>query len=285
MANVIVTGGRGRLAQTLFRLPEWAEHRVVFASREPEDGMISNAELCRPDTLDKFDVVFHLAWSSVPSTASAEKTEQDLEFLEQLLAGLARTGNPQFAFFSTGAVYGDAPADRGSLETDEPQPFGSYAKGKLQAEKRILKFAERAGIPASVLRISNAYGSTGKDTRQGVIPLLIEMARRGWEFVRAGNSTKDYLHVDDLSSALRAVATGALNSGIYNIGSGENRSLQQVIDGVSAAVGKPIRHSEGVRSVWDVADNRLDSAKFQEATGWKAAMTFEEGVKRLVDSA
>lgn len=259
---------------------------MSFASREadPERGIIGNDELCRAETLDRFDVIFHLAWSSVPSTASAETIERDVEFVEQLLTALARTGNPQLAFFSTGAVYGDAPADRDSVETDRPNPKGAYAEGKLVAESRILKFAERTGIPASVLRISNAYGSTGADRRQGVVPLLIEMARRDWEFVRAGNATKDYLHVDDLSSALLAIAGGALKSGIYNLASGEQRTLQQVIDAVGEIVGKPIRTSIGEASPWDVADNRLCAEKFGSATGWKAAVSFEEGVRRLVES-
>ena len=108
---------------------------------------------------------------------------------------------------SGGTVYGDDAPEGGSPETATSPP-GTYGLGKRLIEE-ILLFRARAGGPHRlVLRIANAYGPTVHGHhRQGVINAFLDRARAG-EPVRIwgdGSAVRDYVHVEDILSALSAL--------------------------------------------------------------------------------
>jgi UDP-glucose 4-epimerase len=286
--RISVTGGRGRLASLVsdhFRAPD---HLVRLFSRAGGAGFSQLDSLLDPAVLAETDVIFHLAWSSLPATSEQQpglEEREDMPFLERLLSGLAAndaTRRVRLVFFSSGgAVYGNAPG-RPNREDDPCAPVGSYGRSKLAAEELIARRAARDGLRCTVLRISNPYGyPVPRNRAQGLIPHALRCAMEGQPLTLWGDGSaqKDFLYYTDFLSALELVLAGNLD-GTFNLGAGESHRVDQVIRLVEGEVGRPIALSRTPAPAWDVHDSRLSTRKFREATGWQPQVQLPEGIRR-----
>ncbi len=286
--RIFVTGGRGRLASLVadhFRAPA---HAVTLFSRQAGPGFRALATLPDPTVLAGADVLFHLAWSSLPATSEqcpGMEQQHDLPFLEKLLSALAATPaarRPRLVFFSTGgALYGNAPG-RPNREDDACQPIGSYGRAKLAAEQLIAARAAQAGLQCTVLRISNPYGYPVPSNRtQGLIPHALRCSVSGQPLTLWGDGSaqKDFLYYTDFLSALECVVRTHL-AGTFNLSAGESHRVDEVIRLVTAEVGRPITLQHIAAPAWDVHDSRLANDRFVSATGWQPQVSLVEGIRR-----
>jgi UDP-glucose 4-epimerase len=286
--SILVTGGRGRLASLIadhFRAPA---HRVSLFSRNPGDGFQDLSELCRSESFDRADTVFHLAWSTLPATAEAHprvEWEHDLPFLEMMLAAMttsAARARLHLVFFSSGGtVYGNAPG-RPNLETDACQPLGCYGRAKLAAEEMITAHATRLGLDCTILRISNPYGYPVPKSRvQGLIPHALRCAMEGQPLTVWGDglAKKDYLYYTDFLSALEQIVARRL-TGTFNLCAGESHAVREVISLVEKNSARSVALKYQSSPVWDVQDSRLDNSRFVAATGWQPQVSLAEGIRR-----
>ncbi|MEZ0388314.1 MAG: NAD-dependent epimerase/dehydratase family protein [Verrucomicrobium sp.] len=280
--SVFITGSRGRVGQAIQMTlaEEWALQR--YSREASPDGTVHSLAslLAHPGPLGA-DLLIHAAWSCVPASAEenpAQIETIDLPLLAQLIARLKQEPRPPLTLFiSTGAVYGLAPANRGSCEDDAPHPLGVYARGKLAAEDLL----RASGLPVCILRVGNLYGlPSHPNDRQGVIARLARCAIHGTSFQRWGdNPVKDYLHSDDFFTALKAVLANRLE-GTWNVGSGTPTPLSALLALVRAQTGTPVSIESRFAPAWDVHDNRLDITRFSTATGWHPTVTLADGLAR-----
>lgn len=275
--RVAITGGRGRLAPLAARFFSDRKHDAVLFSRQSGEGCASLWDL--PDQLSEFDAVFHCAWSSVPLVAERSPggvAEHDLPFLRKLLEA---PGNPLVIFPSSAAVYGNT-GPSPAAEDRPPAPLGEYARGKLRAEKLLAE----SGKPACVLRVSNLIGER-PDPRQpqGILPRLIHAANAN-DVVTLwgdGSATKDYLHCQDLFSALDRILSRRL-AGLYNVSSETSVSLLDLIALVEKETGRSVRVRQAPHYDWDVSFSRVSNRRLREATGWAPRFSLPEAVKEVV---
>jgi UDP-glucose 4-epimerase len=286
--RMLVTGGRGRLATLIadhFRAPA---HEITLFSRHASEGFRPLADLISPPLLSDADVIFHLAWSSFPSTSEQHpdiEWREDLPFLEKLLetmAAVPAARRPQLVFFSSGgAVYGNAPG-RPSRESDTCAPVGRYGRAKLAAETLIAARAERDGLDCTILRISNPYGyPVPRNRAQGLIPHALRCATDGQPLALWGDGSarKDFLYYTDFLSALEAVL-GQRLTGIFNICAGESHTVSEVIRLIETETSRSIALRYEPAPAWDVHDSCLDHTRFTAATGWQPQVRLTEGVRR-----
>ena len=285
--RLLVTGGRGRLASLIadhFRAPA---HEVSLFSRTAGSGFHALEALHTTSAYALPATVLHLAWSSLPATSEQNprgEWENDLPELEHLLAAMAAAPRPDllnFVFFSTGgAVYGNAPG-RASREDDPCQPIGNYGRAKVAAEELVGR-AARAGLPCTILRISNPYGYPVPRSRaQGIIPHALRCAMEGVPLTLWGDGTarKDFLYYTDFLSALEQVVAARL-TGCYNLSAGESHTIKEVLALIEAQVGRPIQRQYTAAPKWDVHDSRLDNHRLIQATGWRPQVSLAEGIRR-----
>ncbi|KAI9013488.1 hypothetical protein DFJ74DRAFT_771381 [Hyaloraphidium curvatum] len=286
---VFVTGGRGALARPIAAhlRARHGPHAASLFSRTPGDGLRPLAGLLAPGGPAPARAVLHLAWSALPSPAeSCPRTAgaPDLALLALLLAALASCPSPpHLVFFSSAAVHGDAPG-RPAGEPDAPAPRGAYARAKLAAEGVLLSACPRLGIRCCILRIANPYGFATDPARpQGLVPRAARAARGEGSpvLVRGdGAATRDYLHLSDLLSAVDLVLDKGL-AGVYNVGSGEARTVGEVLRAVGEAVGRAVPFVGGPEAAWEVRDGRISCGKLV-AEGWAPRVGFAEGIARAV---
>jgi UDP-glucose 4-epimerase len=287
-SQLIVTGGRGRLATLVadhFRAPAF---RVGLFSRTPGPGFRALAELAQTDAMAGAAAVLHLAWSTLPASSEREpgaELAHDLPLLAELLdrlAALPAARRPLFVFFSTGgAVYGNAPG-RASREDDERRPVGHYGRAKCRAEDLVLARAARDGLACTILRISNPHGyPVPRDREQGLIPHALRCATEEQTLVLWGDGSarKDFLYYTDFLSALDCVLARRL-TGVFNLSAGESHTVSEVLALVEAATGRRLRLRHQPAPAWDVQESRLDNRRFTAATGWKPQVPLAEGIRR-----
>lgn len=291
--RVAITGARGRLGRVLRRYLSETGYQVTALSRNEDAAHQALTSLPLLIEEERVDCILHLAWSTVPSTAEKNpgvEWAEDLPLLGDLLRTLARRAetagtSPRLIFFSTCAVYGepeegDAPFE----ESCAPKPRGWYAAGKLAAEELVQRFSQECGVPSLILRVTNPYGFSQADQcMQGVLPAMVTAAQRGEVFRLWGDgrAMKDYLHVDDFTSAIDSVLKGG-QTGLLNVASGQSIALNDVIKEVEAATGRSLKLSRHEPSKWDVQAGRYSHSALTESSGWRPQVFFAEGIPRFV---
>ena len=134
-----------------------------------------------------------------------------------------------------GAIIGDAPPP---VHEEMPaMPLSPYGASKLANEGYMSAFAGAYGMRMVSLRFSNVYGS-GSFHKGSVVAHFFKRILNG-EFLEVfgdGSQQRDFLYIDDLTNG----AIAALNSeanGIFQLGSGQPTSINDLIDEIRTVVG------------------------------------------------
>ena len=294
--SVLVTGGIGfvgnRLAEMLLRKKARVTISVhvnkTSSRKKGKKARFIEADLSKKldsRLFEGFEVVFHFA-SFVPKRRGRGSDSSKKAFLHNVLAtknllqALERNKNcKQLVFASTGEVYG-IPRNVPLSEEAIPKPLSNYAKSKLVAEKLVLQFGRRYGLPVSVLRFTTLYGPEDYSTK--AIPSFTRAAVQGKPlFVSgSGNQKRDYLFVDDAARAAILACEKRAN-GIFNIGSSRPitiRELANLILNFSKSKSL-VLHTEHRKRELDLY---LDSRKAEKEIGFAPQTTLENGLKKVL---
>jgi dTDP-glucose 4,6-dehydratase len=243
------------------------------------------------EMLQGIDVVFHLAASgSVPDSLDHPKAviENNVSGTLNLLSAARENGSPRVVIASTAGVYG--PVSESSLPISENHPLfpGSpYAASKIAVETISLGFYHSFALPLVILRPFNTFGPC--QSRQAVIPDIILQALTGRE-IKLGriDSTRDFNYVLNTVSGFSAAGiTKEIEGEIFNIASGREHSLSEVIDIIENILNKKLKIiSEAKRKRPGKSDADRLWASIEKARSrlhYQPEITFHEGLKRTVD--
>ena len=165
-------------------------------------------------------------------------------------------------------------------ETVAPHPASPYGASKLAAEGYCSAYHEAFGIGTIVLRFANAYGphSTHKTS---VIARFLSLSLSGTPLTiyGDGSQTRDFVHVEDLCQAILLALAEEAPSGAYQIGTGVETSVNELISTIEQIVGRnlprrhlPARHGEVVRTY-------LDISKARALLGYSPQFSLKEGLE------
>lgn len=199
-------------------------------------------------------------------------------------------------FSSTCATYGNpeyVPID----EKHQQNPINPYGTTKLVIEK-ILKDYDRAyGIKYMLLRYFNAAGADNQENigeshriETHLIPLVLQVASGKLPSIKIfgddydtsdGTCIRDYIHVNDLSSAHR-LALEKLFSGsesnFYNLGIGKGYSVSEIIEICEKVTGLPVKKEISPRREGDPPVLVASNSKATRELGWKPRFTEIEDI-------
>ncbi len=138
--------------------------------------------------------------------------------------------NSVFNYVGTGFVYGNDILN--SKETDECNPRGFYSITKRTAEQLLISFCETFDVKYRIIRSASIYGhDKTQSSKKNVLGHMVNLLKEDKEICLydGGEYYRDYMHVDDVSRAIRTVMDiGEINS-IYNIGAGSPRLYKDII--------------------------------------------------------
>jgi dTDP-glucose 4,6-dehydratase len=194
---------------------------------------------------------------------------------QSLLEAARRHGVSRLHHVSTCEVYGDLPLDSGEAFTEESpyRPRTPYNASKAGADHVVRAYFETFGLPVTISNCSNNYGP--RQFPEKVIPLFLTHA-----FDDRTQNRREWLHVDDHCRAIELVLERGREGETYNVGSGLERSIEEIADLVLQLTGKP----ESLKTIVPDRpghDRRylLDSTKLRHELGWQPEIAFEEGLR------
>jgi UDP-glucose 4-epimerase len=237
------------------------------------------------------DVVFHLACTSRPKTSNdnpALDLEENLVSTVRILDRCVANNVWRVVFLSSGGtVYGNpvrVPID----ENHPTAPLCSYGIHKLAIEYYLHLYDTLHALDYRVARVSNVYGERQAiHGNQGLIGTVLERIAMNHPVQIYGNgeAVRDYIHVADVVQALVLLAQVDTPSKIFNVGSGQGRTVMDIVRAVEAVLGKKaVLHNLPGRPL-DVSRNELDTSRIRAETSWRPAVGLEDGIRRTVQWA
>jgi UDP-glucose 4-epimerase len=217
------------------------------------------------------DVIFHLAAQMDVRHSVADPVEdarRNVLGTVGVLEAARRGGARKVVFTSSGgAVYGEQEV-RPIPETATPEPVAPYAASKICGEVYLGMYRNLYGLQTTALRLGNVYGPRlNPDGEAGVVVIFAAalMAGRPTALFGNGDTTRDYVHVDDVVEAF-VLAEGPIADGMrLNIGSGQETTVTKLHRLVADAVGSdampavlPARTGELERVCLDVKAARRE---------------------------
>lgn len=290
--RILITGGAGCLGSNLIEryLPQGYEILVI-------DNFATGAREVVPEGLDGLSVVegsivdgalvsqcfSDFKPTHVIHSAAAYKDPDDWdEDAATNVTGsinVARAaeacGARRIINFQTALTYGRP--DRVPIPEDAPsRPFTSYGISKTAGEE----FMMMGSVPTVSLRLANI---TGPRLAIGPIPTFYTRLKEG-KSCFCSDTKRDFLDMEDFFGVMDVVMQDDAPTGIFNVSTGEGKSIKDVFDAVVAYLG--VEPDGEVPIVPpgddDVPEVVLDATKAERKLGWKSKVGFEETINRML---
>ena len=167
-------------------------------------------------------------------------------------------------------------------ENSALQIINPYMMTKHLGENLCNFYAQAFGLRVVILRPFNIYGPG--QGRQFLIPTIVQqMMRSGAVHVKDLEPRRDYVHVDDLVSAIRMAMHTDTKPNTYNIGSGVSHSVQNIIDETAHLLSTtPKVTSDGERRPNEVMDTVADIDRAQLELGWQPQVSLSDGIASII---
>ena len=169
-------------------------------------------------------------------------------------------------------------------ESQPPKPVSEYGASKLAFEHYLCVYGNRGQIEYAALRFPNVFGPRQRpDGEAGVVAIFTGQMLRGdpVKIFGDGKKTRDYLFVADIVDANMRAANGP--SGVVaNLGWGREVSDLEVFETIAAATGYKKPPVYVPARAGEVERICLDASLARDTWGWRPAVTFREGVERVV---
>ncbi len=301
MKRALVTGGAGFVGSCVVRaLVERGVNVSVIddlsvGKRERLDVVMSKISfyhnsLFDADALQKAiagaDAVFHLAAQvSVPESIKdpAKAFHINVEGTKQVLGAARGAGVRRFVYSSSAAVYGD-PTTLPVTEETPTHPLSPYGETKLKGEE-LCRTAQ--GIETVSLRYMNIVG-VGQDVSSpyaAVVPLFLQKVKNGTPLTIQGDGTqtRDFVDLEDVVWAnIRAAEAVGVAGTVFNIGSGIEVALNQLVTTLEEVLGKKLVVEYGPPREGDIYRSVADIRHARELLGWEPKVPFKESIKRIL---
>ena len=313
---VVITGGTGfvgRRVTAAFSGMALAGQKIYWLARDdngsplpPDSGqgpIFRKIDLESAGAVDRLiadirpEIVLHLAAQASP--AQAEKNGDEtwrLNFLASMrLAESVARHAPEatFVFASSAEVYGSSFNDGPASEETPARPMNIYARSKLAAEYMLGDVLPRTARLV-VMRPTNHTGP-GQDTRFALSAFAeqIAAAEAGstGAKIRVGNleSSRDILDVEDVARAYASVMANAArlpSRALYNLGSGQARTMRSLLDLMKARARREIleEFDESRARAGDIAFSCVRSDRLRAAIGWAPEIPIERTIETLLDA-
>ena len=260
------------------------EDRIVFVEGDIADPDLAERTLRE----EEVETVVNFAAESHNSLAVVDPGRffrTNVIGTQTFLEAARRTGVTRFHHVSTCEVYGDLPLDSDDVFTEETpyRPRTPYNASKAGADHAVRAYFETYELPVTITNCSNNYGPY--QFPEKVIPLFATNALddKPLPLYASTANKREWLHVLDHCRAIELVLEQGREGETYNVGSGVEKSIEEIADAVLSLTGKP----ETLKTIVPDRpghDRRylLDSSKIRTELGWEPQVPFEDGLADTV---
>ncbi|MEM5812968.1 MAG: NAD-dependent epimerase/dehydratase family protein [Candidatus Aenigmatarchaeota archaeon] len=309
--TILITGGCGFIgSHTIDLLIENGYEVVVIDKIFRKENMNKKAKYIKLDITTKKlksimkkespDILLHLA----ASINVRNSLENPLEYVKNNIIGTVNvldscisSNVKKIVFSSSVAVYGEPkylPVDEKHeiiMPIEDPKnslsknsllsPTNPYAISKIASEFYIQMYNQIYGIDYVILRYANVYGPRQSLNSGAVIPSFLQKLLSDQQPIIYGDGkqTRDFVYVEDVARANML----AINwkSGIYNIGSGKETSIIDILQKIKSITKK------NIDPIFVEQKNEIKrifvSIEKAKKLGWEPRIDIDEGIKRTIE--
>ena len=298
----LITGGAGFIASHIAEELIHQKHDIILL----DDMSAGNTKNIRPDAefikgsvtnkalLDEIckthdiEGIFHLA-----AVASVQKSIEDPGLVHEvnatgtlnILTAAKEHSIRKVVLSASAAAYGDNPVFP-KREDMLPEPLSPYAVSKITGEMYCRNFADLFGVETVALRYFNVFGPRQDPNAEyaAVIPKFIERIVQGKKPIifGDGNQTRDFVFVKDVVQA-NILAMNSSISGLYNIGTGIQTSLNDLAGMVMRAAGVSCDITYETARPGDIRYSVADISKAGKELGYAPKYSIEDGIRETVE--
>jgi len=299
--TILIVGGAGFLGNSLVK--HLTDHNMNVAVADTKRRIekyaiqLDGVEYVTTDLPDyssikkmaNVNVAVHLAWSTNPNSSMQDvigDAKTNLIGTLNLLESLQNHHLEKFIFMSSGGtVYGNC-YEPLIPETCSTSPISAYGISKLACENYVNLYSIRKKFTPLNIRLGNPYGCYQlQGTPTGVVANFVRKIFHGdaLEIYGDGETTRDYIHIDDVTECIERLISHPTIAGTYNLGSGVGVSVRNIIDIIEKCTNKEIRinYRESRRS--DVRSVVLDVSKIRNDLGFSPQISIEDGIREMTD--
>ena len=295
--NFVITGGAGFIGSNLtLALQEKFPEACLTVIDDFRSGDFKNLMGYRGDFVaqnlaaldwreqfgdEKFDAIFHLA--SITDTTLHDQFIQvhdNVESFRRILR-FAKPTKTRIIYASSASIYG--PAREASVESNGAVPANIYAFSKAIMDNIAVREARESPDWTIIgLRYFNVYGprEAHKGVPASMVYHLSKQMKAGQRprIFKHGEQKRDFVYVKDIVEG-SILALRAKQSGIYNLGYGQARSFNDLVDVLNKSLGTNLRP--------DYFDNphahyqnftEADLTRVRDALGYQPQFSLERGV-------
>lgn len=297
--KALVTGGCGFVGSHLVDRLLKDGHRVIVLDNmstgrkenlehqnSNENLIIIEIDITETEKIRQYfegvDWVFHLAALAdiVPSIQMPEAYfKANVEGTLSILQSARSSKVKRFLYAASSSCYGIPDCyptnEDANIKCEYP-----YALTKNLGEQLAMHWGRVYNLPVVSLRLFNVYGprSRTSGTYGAVFGVFLaqKLAGKPFTVVGDGTQTRDFTYVTDIADAFITAAESDVSNEIFNIGSGGTYSINRLVELLEGEVVYiPKRPGEPDCTF-------ADTSKIEKLLGWKAKVSFENGVQEVL---
>lgn len=299
----LVIGANGFIGSYLVEgLAARGYHVLAFDrySQVPQFGESKNIEIIKGDVFNEPDIysalqssdyIFHCFSATTPFSSENDPLsdiELNLQFSVRLFEAAASKGIKKIIYLSSGgAIYGKSSEDRMVSEDDIALPVSPYGICKLATENYLAYFMRKFNMEYVAYRVTNPYGPRQiVRHNQGVIPAFLDKVRNHEEITvyGDGSSSRDYIYIQDVADMITGSFQEATEYNTYNIGSGRQTSLKEIIATIEQITDIKIAVNYVDAPKTFLNHSKIDVTRFEKEFGARELMTIEQGISKMLKS-
>lgn len=298
LGSVLVTGGLGFIGRYLARhlaelgatVTVWDVAAGYDSTWVTEGVNVQRVDLRRPlspSAMEGIDTIFHLAGNAsgkISMTNPRFDYEINVEATFNVAEAAVAAGVEKLVFMSSALVYG-RPRATPIAETHPTNPLLPYAGSKLAAESILRGLYNGLGLRVVIGRCFAVYGRGENPATAEAEPGVYSRACvSGDPIVVRGDldrKTRDFVHVSDVARALTLLAARGEPGGVFNVGSGIEVSLRELVGTLASVTGRVPELVDG-GNYWDDSFRHVADVSKLRRLGYSPRVTLRDGIADML---
>jgi len=294
--RAFITGGTGFIGKYVVNRLEKEGFNILLLTRASKENIFSiikskKVDIVSGDLSDinkwetklkqfKPDTAIHLAWEGIPDYG-VETSIKNLKYGLNLFKELAELGCKKIICTGSCWEYGQ---NHGKLSEDSPiRLSNAFAAAKNALHWLGREIAKENNMQFIWTRLFYVYGPGQRE--KSLIPYIIKCVKEGKKpEIKTPYARNDFIYVEDVAKAIAAILEKCNQSTVYNIGSGDSTSIQDIIKIVYSKLNLQYKPKDKVFK----SDNPpfdtfwADISKIKKEIGWEPKLTISDALQRTI---